>query len=79
MGRQSYAIKEVEQLKDMVKHSLSLCDVCLGCELRSKLSTEETNAWQKHRQGIQLSVYRCNSFRPNPKKRRIMPKFNGDS
>ena len=79
MGRQSFVIKEVEQLKDMLKHSFSLCDVCLGCNLQTKVRDAETTAWQDHRQGIQMSVYRCNSFSPNPKKRRIMPKFNGDN
>jgi len=73
MGRRSYAVQPVEQLKGMVKHTLNLCDACVGCDLRNKVIALETEAWKKHRQGVQSLTYRCNSFSPDPTKRRISP------
>ena len=78
MGRKSFAIKEVEQLKEMVKFSINLCDVCQGCKLKDAMIAAETDAWKDHRQGIQQSIYRCNSFKKDPRKRKIAPALGGN-
>lgn len=73
MGRRSFAIQEVEQLKQLSRHTLNLCDVCTGCSLQKKIKDMETEAWKAHRQGVQTITYRCNSFTPDSSKRRISP------
>lgn len=75
MGRKSFAVQEVEQLKEMVRHTLNLCDVCEGCDLMRSIKEIEGKAWQEHRQGIQYIVHRCNSFKRDPRKRKIAPKI----
>jgi len=79
MGRKSFDIEEIEQLKKMLPHSINLCEVCMGCEWYEEVKKLDSKYWAEKRQGGEWNRQRCNSFRPNPKKRKIMPKFNGDS
>jgi len=73
MGRRTFSVQPVNQLIGLSKHSLDLCEICEGCPLKDKIRELETQAWQDHRQGIKSLTYRCNSFKPDPKKKRIAP------
>lgn len=73
MGRKSFAAQPVEQLITLSKHQLNLCDVCEGCLLHDQIVKLENDAWKDHRQGVKTLTYRCNSFKPNPKKARVAP------
>ena len=73
MGRKSYVVRPVEQLKSLSAHTLNLCDVCKGCTLMEGMKELEKAAWKQHRQGIKTMTYRCNSFTPDQSRRKVAP------
>lgn len=79
MGRRTYTVRPVDQLKSLSRHSLDLCDTCVGCELREELAELETKMWQKHRMGGKFLRVRCNSYKTDPEKAKIAPPLGDGS
>jgi len=79
MGRRTYTVQPLEQLVALTKHSLNLCDTCVGCELRNKVSELETRMWKNHRMGGVFLRARCNSYKTDPKKAKIAPPLGDGS
>ena len=73
MGRRTFTVRPVGQLQSLTKHSLDLCETCVGCEIRTELAELEAKMWKKHRMGGQFLRVRCNSYKTDPKRAKIAP------